>query len=219
MFKPFRLLLDCGAALCLLLAMAYFWQGNIAHELFGTAFALVLIWHNINNRAWYRWFARGRHDLRRVVGVVLNIALLLLVLTLLATGLSISRGLYADLPLPGRFALRELHWFVAWWTVVIAGAHVGLHWPRVRTIASLKASRLLWIPGAFLLMAGLQGTLALGLPDFLTFRYGGDFLQMAADPAAFFRRLLAMILGAAVAVHGLLVAVEISRGRLEKRHP
>ena len=48
-----RLWLDGLTAGLLLLGFAYWWLGNVVHEVAGTAMFLLLIAHNVFNRRWW----------------------------------------------------------------------------------------------------------------------------------------------------------------------
>ena len=55
-----RLAFDLTAASLLLIGLAYWWLGNIAHEVAGTAMFVLLIVHNVFNRRWYGTVPRTR---------------------------------------------------------------------------------------------------------------------------------------------------------------
>ena len=57
-----RLFLDLVAVSLLLVALAYDWLGNTAHEIIGTAMFALLVSHNIFNRRWYGTITKSSCD-------------------------------------------------------------------------------------------------------------------------------------------------------------
>jgi hypothetical protein len=138
-----RLSLTGTAAVLLLLALAYWWQGNLVHEIAGTLMFALLVGHNLINRRWYGTLARPRPPLRTIVTIVSNLSLLATMLFLLVTSVLASQSLFAFLPLPS-FSVRELHVLAAFWVLVIFAVHLGLHWPivmgAVRGVLGIKGT-------------------------------------------------------------------------------
>jgi len=126
----FRLSLTGTAAVLLLVALAYWWQGNFVHEVAGTLMFALLVGHNLINRRWYGTLARPKPPLRTIVTIASNLSLLGTMLLLLVTSVLASQSLFAFLPLPS-FSLRELHVLAAFWVLVIFAVHLGLHWSIV----------------------------------------------------------------------------------------
>ncbi len=70
--------------LTLVLSLAYWWLDNLAHELFGTALFVLLIWHLVVNRRWFINLRHGSYDVIRVATVGLHFALILNMILLFA---------------------------------------------------------------------------------------------------------------------------------------
>lgn len=155
-----RLLLDSAILVLLLGAFAYWWQGNLAHEIVGTIFFVLLIRHLVNNGRWWSAARRGPYDLRRAMSLILTLLLAASMAVLLLTSLAISQSLFAFLPQPGLFTMREMHWFSAYWIMAIVGLHLGLNWGRV---ASLFRS-IGWMTGRTRVWAVLGGGAPWPLP-------------------------------------------------------
>lgn len=174
-----RLGLDLAALTLLLLSMAYWWLGNLAHELFGTATFALLVRHLIRNRRWFIAMRRGRYDGLRRARLVLNLLLALAMTVLLLTSFAISQSLFAFLPIGDYLSLREVHWFAAYWVIVIVGLHIGLHWHIVMGILrarfAILAARSVriggWIAAAALAISGLNSSAVMGLWTRLRFDY------------------------------------------------
>ena len=190
-----RLLLPAAMALLLLLSLAYWWLENVPHEIFGTAMFAFLAWHIAVNRFWFKNLLRGRYNIRRMITLVLHIMLIANMLVLLITSIVISKSLFASLPIPDSFYLRDLHWFAAYWVMIIVGIHIGLHWARVMTYVALSgggaqecAIRTALLRSAALLVAGF-GTWSisvLGVWTKLTFTYSLEFWDFTVSVAPFF---------------------------------
>lgn len=129
-----RLLLPGCMATLLLLSLAYWWLDNRPHEVFGTALFVMLAWHVGVNRLWFTNLLRGRYDARRTVTALLHLLLIGNMLVLLITSIIISKSLFASLPIPDSIYLRDIHWFSAYWVMIIVGVHLGLHWTRVMAV-------------------------------------------------------------------------------------
>jgi hypothetical protein len=214
-----RILIPAGMALLLLLSLAYWWLDNVPHEVFGTAVFALLGWHIFLNRFWFRNLLRGRYDLRRAFNVLLHLLLIANMAVLLATSVAISRSVLALLSIPNSTSLRELHWFSAYWVIVIVGIHVGLHWVRVmgllRSMSGLgRASaarrwllRLLAMLGAAF---GIWSFTTLGVWGKLTFTYSLDFWDFTASVAPFFGYWAGVLALPAIVTH-YVMAIWVQR--------
>lgn len=156
-----RLWLDGLAAVLLLLALAYWWLGNVVHEVAGTAMFLLLIAHNLFNRRWYGNLPRTRRGPRSVFNIGVTFALLTAMLVLLGTSVLISHTLAPFLPPWGGFTVRQIHTLAAYWALVIVAIHLGLRWPMLMGMAR----NLLGIGGAnplrTLVLRAIAGTIAI----------------------------------------------------------
>jgi hypothetical protein len=197
-------------AVFLLLALAYWWLDNLRHELFGTALFILLGWHIVENRVWFKNLLRGRYDAIRVAVLVLHLFLIANMLVLLATSIVISKSIFSFLPVPDSIYLREVHWFSAYWVMIIVGSHAGLHWSRVlgiiRTKLGLRTDRpaaviLLRILSVALCAFGAWSWSVLGVWTKLTFNYSLDFWDFTASVTPFFGHWAAVMALPAVVAH------------------
>ncbi len=131
--KPFllRLLLDLLAAGLLLVALAYYWLDNTAHELIGTGIFLFVLVHNVFNRRWWGKPAQPRPQPRRAIDLLLTLPLLAVMAALLATSLMISETVLEFLRLGGGFTARRVHAFTGYWSLILVAIHLGIRWQRV----------------------------------------------------------------------------------------
>ncbi len=129
-----RFTLDFLAAALLIAALAYWGMVNLAHELIGVGLFMLLVSHTVFNRRWYGSIAGSIRERRRLGSIALNLLLLFLMVTLLATSLLISQSLFDFLPQPGGTTARDLHILVAYWVLVVVGIHVGIQWKTVMRV-------------------------------------------------------------------------------------
>ncbi|CAN7523469.1 DUF4405 domain-containing protein [Pararhizobium sp. LjRoot235] len=214
-----RLAIPAAMACLLMLALAYWWLDNLRHELFGTALYALLIRHLVANWAWFRNLGRGRYDARRLAILVLHAVLIVNMTVLLVTSLAISQSVVAWLPLADIAYLREIHWFSAYWLIVIVGLHIGVHWRRIMALVAtslrLKASPLgeisLRLLAVLLAICGAWSFTALGVWTKLTFAYSLEFWDFTSSVSPFFAHWTGVI--------GLFAVIGHCAPRLLKRPP
>lgn len=210
-----RLALDTAALVLLLLAFAYWWLGNAAHEAFGTALFALLARHLLSNRTWWASLRRGRYDLRRIVGACLTFCLAGAMTVLLITSLAISRTTFAWLPLPGSFALREAHMFAAYWVMALIGLHLGLNWQRVTMLAArVGASGPLWrwggiVLGAMVALQGLRSAATMDLWTRLRFDYSLLMWDFNSRAMEFLGHWLAIVTLFAFTTHWAIRLIQV----------
>lgn len=94
----------------LLLLMVYQVVGETLHEWFGAAMLVLFLVHNILNIKWYKNLVRGKYKSVRILGTVLNFAVLATILSLAYSGIVMSRHVFAFLPIDRGMALaRVMH--------------------------------------------------------------------------------------------------------------
>ena len=209
-----RLVLPAAMGLLLLLSLAYWWLDNLPHELFGSALFGLLAWHIGVNRHRFSTLFRGRYDARHVITVLLHLALVINMAVLLVTSIAVSRTILAFLPIPDSTLLREIHWFAAYWVMIIVGVHIGLHWTRVMASSggALGLSQpnrartwLLRAGAAVFVVLGIQSWSVLDVWSKLTFTASLEFWDFTASVAPFFGHWAGVVGLPAVAVHYMMV--------------
>jgi hypothetical protein len=204
----------------LLLSLAYWWLENLAHELLGTALFALVAWHIAMNRFWFKNLLLGRYDKRRAVTLLLHLLLIGNMLVLLVTSIVISKSVFSFLPIPDSIYLRDVHWFAAYWVMIIVGVHLGLHWARVMAMlrSSLGVSqqntiRTLMLRIIALLIAGFGAWSfsVLGVWTKLTFNYSLDFWDFTASVTPFFGHWLGVTALPAVITYYLMASLRSRR--------
>jgi Domain of unknown function (DUF4405) len=196
-----RLVFDTVAAALLLFGFSYWWLGNAAHELAGTAMFLLLIAHNVFNRRWYGAIPRARRQPRGRIDILATGALLAAMLVLLITSVLISDALSDTMSPFGGFSVRQIHTLAAYWALVLVAIHLGLRWPLImgaaRNLFGIRRARP-WSTVALRLIAagiaihGVWSASVLGLGGKLTMRMTLDWWNFEASVAGFFIHCIAI---------------------------
>jgi hypothetical protein len=129
-----RLVLDLVAALLLIAGLAYWWLGNLAHELIGAGMFLLVLSHNLFNRRWYGRIPKEKKQPRGRIVIALNLTFLAMMVLLLVSSIIVSRSLFAFLPVDGGQLMRDLHKLAAYWAILLVGVHLGLNWTIVMNV-------------------------------------------------------------------------------------
>jgi hypothetical protein len=147
-------------------------------------------------------------------------------LVLVLTSIVISESVFAWLPIPDSIYLREVHWFSAYWVMMIVGVHLGLHWLRVMVfsrsafgLASDSAARsaALRFAALFLAVLGLWSFSVLEVWGKLTFTYSLDVWNFRTSVTPFFVHWGAVVALPAIAAHyGMILWRHLSRSRSPK---
>lgn len=124
--------IDFIMTVLLILLMAYQVVGDELHEWFGAAMLVLFITHNILNIKWYKNLFKGKYKPVRILGTILNFAVLAAILSLGYSGIIMSRHLFAYLPINSGMALaRVMHLAGSYWGFVLMSLHLGLHWNMI----------------------------------------------------------------------------------------
>lgn len=211
-----RLLLDLVAISLLLVALAYDWLGNTAHEIIGTVMFLLLVSHNIFNRRWYGIVAKRTRAPRTILTRTINLSLLGTMLALLLTSVLISREVFAFLPVTNTFTARQIHTAVGYLALLIAAIHLGLHWTMlmgfVRSrlgITSLgnRGTIALRTLAVAIAAYGIHSLFALNVGAKLLMKPTMEFWDFEAATPAFFGHLIGIVGLLAVCSHNALNAL------------
>lgn len=196
-----RLLFDLFAAGLLVFGFSYWWLGNVAHELAGTAMFLLLTVHNVFNRRFYGTLAKTRREARSLFNVAVTLALLAAMAGLLVTSVLISNALSGFMSAYGGFTVRQLHTLAAYWALVIVAVHLGLRWPMLMGMARslfgiTKPSAIrTWALRAIacaIAAHGVWSSFALGLGTRLTMQVTLDWWNFEESVAGFFAHCVAI---------------------------
>lgn len=147
-----KIAIDMVMTVLLLLLMARQITGDSDHEWLGAGMFVLWIVHHILNWNWYSHLFKGRYTPVRIMQIFTNSAVLFSMLGLMVSGVTLSREVFAFLPISGGVAFaRSLHVVSAFWGFVLMAFHLGLHWNMVLGMIKNAAGTVLPDPVRFLL--------------------------------------------------------------------
>ena len=124
-----KLAVDLLMTLTLLFLMGYQLWGETAHEWAGTGMFVLFLAHHLLNFGWYRNLFHGKYTVIRVLINAVDLALLAVMICLMASGITMSRHVFAFLPITGGMGTARLvHMAACYWGFVLMALHLGLHW-------------------------------------------------------------------------------------------
>lgn len=124
-----KIAIDILMSIVLLLLMAYQVVGDYLHEICGTVMLVLFLLHHGLNAQWCKSLLKGKYMPQRIIGTVLNAALLAAMLSLAYSGVVLSRHVFDFLPITSGMALaRVMHLSASYWGFVLMSLHIGLHW-------------------------------------------------------------------------------------------
>ncbi len=134
-----KIIIDVFMTIALFLLMGYQFWGEAAHEWIGAALFALFILHHVLNRKWYYALPKGRYGSVRIFQTVIDFVVLLSMLSLMYSGIVLSRYAFSFLPIDSGLALaRKLHVIGSYWGFLLMGVHLGLHWDIFISIAKRK---------------------------------------------------------------------------------
>ncbi|WP_236428644.1 DUF4405 domain-containing protein [Pseudomonas syringae] len=213
-----HLALPLAMATLLLCSLAYWWLDNLAHEIFGTVLFSLIGCHVVRNRNGLIGMFSASNGLSGAVSLVLHLLIIVAVVALLATSVLISKSVFTLFTFRDNFYIRDIHWFVAYWVVILVGTHVGVHWARVMAMLGLvfklnyqSTLRTIVLRIAAVLMAeyGIWSLSVLGTWTKLTFNHSLDFWDFTVAVAPFFAHWVAVLCLAATTAHYVMVVARV----------
>lgn len=170
MKRKLRWIVDILMTLALFFLMGWHFWGETAHEWVGAGMFALFIAHQILNRSWYQSLARGKYTPARVLMLIVNILTLAAMVILMYSGITMSRHVFAFLPVRGGMAAaRRLHILGSYWGFLLMSLHLGLHWSMVWSALEKKTgkqNRYFCFAGSFLI--AVYGAYVFIKRDFLT---------------------------------------------------
>ena len=173
MKRKIRWIVDILMTLALFFLMGYHFWGETAHEWAGTVMFVLFIFHQILNRSWYQSLARGKYTPVRILMLVVNILTLAAMVILMYSGITMSRQVFAFLPVRGSMAgARRLHILGSYWGFLLMSLHLGLHWGMAGDRLGIKQGiRNGQFCFAGSLLAAVYGAYVFIKRDFLTYLF------------------------------------------------
>ena len=119
----------------MLIAMAYYITGNTVHEVVGVVVLLLFVVHNFLNRRWYKTILKGKHNVRRILQIGINLLFLATMALMMISAVLISSDLFPFIPINNDMMLRQIHVQTAYWGFIIMAVHIGLSWGMIMNSA------------------------------------------------------------------------------------
>lgn len=192
--------LDVLMTIALLFLMGYQFWGEAVHEWIGAGMLVLFIAHQVCNLNWYKSLFRGRYTPMRILQCMVNVLTLAAMLALMYSGITMSRHVFAFLPIRDGMALaRRLHILGSYWGYVLMSLHLGLHWGMVLNMVVKKpASQRKYQAAGFItgLLAAIYGACVFIKRNFLTYmllRSEFVFLDYEEPKLKFFLDYLALM--------------------------
>lgn len=196
-----RLGIILAAAVLLLLALPYYWQGNIFHELTGAGMLVLLMVHNVFNRRWYTGLVRRPSDARSAMHRAVVLCLAAVMLTLLVTSVMVSNFLFAALELDNSSGAKQIHALAAWWGIILVATHVGMRWSMLMGVVrrafgihytSSTRTWVLRLASLAIAVQGIRSSFTLGIGAKLFLQPTPDWWDFGESSAGFFLHCLAI---------------------------
>ncbi|AZV43357.1 hypothetical protein BAOM_2748 [Peribacillus asahii] len=127
----FRLVNDLVMTVLMLIAMAYYITGNMIHEVVGVVVLVLFIVHNLLNRRWYKAILKGKHNVRRILQIGINLLFLVTMVLMMMSAVLISSDLFPFIPINNDMVLRQIHVQTAYWGFIIMAVHIGFSWVMI----------------------------------------------------------------------------------------
>lgn len=198
-----KILADVLMTVGLLILMGYHLWGDAVHEWVGAGMFVLFILHHVLNWSWWKSLFKGRYPALRVFQVIVDALVLCAMLGLMASGVILSRKVFAFLPIQGGTAFaRVLHMLSAYWGFVLMAAHLGLHWGMLLGIAqrfggvqgsNKLRSMLFTLLGGGIALYGVAALVRRGLPVYLFAQAEFVFLDYGESKILFYLDYLAMM--------------------------
>ena len=169
-----KITVDTGMMLALLLLMGYGLIGEAAHEWIGMGMFALFLLHLFFNRRWFVQLRKGRYSPVRIVQVILNTLIFLCMIGCMVSGIALSRYIFPFQPEYGAEAAAEkVHMFCSYWGFTLMCIHLGTHWSMMLTIARKhlkfprRASVCLRAAGYLLALLGISAFSQRHVADYL----------------------------------------------------
>lgn len=198
-----KLSIDLAMTVLLLCQMAYMLIGEAEHEWLGTAMFMLFLVHTFLNWRWYFNLVKGKYTVLRIVQTTVNFLILLCMAGLMASGIIMSREVFAWVPIRSGMAFaRILHLLTSYWGFILMSVHLGLHWSMVmgcmRALVNMLTltRRRTWVlrtVAALICGAGVYSFIKSNIFDYLFHKNQFVFFDFEQPLALFFTEYIAIM--------------------------
>ena len=128
----FKAILDLIMAVLLVLMFDKMVVGIKFHEICGLVVIILFLVHLIGNWKWVISVSKNLFNknipIKTKVNYIINLLLFIDAIIILVTGILISKIVFRNFGLPDVGIAKFLHFFSGALFIILAGAHIGLHW-------------------------------------------------------------------------------------------
>lgn len=128
-----KFIVDITMTLSFVLMMGYHMFDANIHEYLGLILLAICIVHQLLNIKWYQYLNKGKYSYIRSIYLILNILLIISFITMMMSGLLISKNFLLFGVYGGGLA-RKLHLMTSAWVYVLTAIHIGLHGKKIKGI-------------------------------------------------------------------------------------
>lgn len=172
----FKIIVDIGMTVTLMLLMAFEMVGREAHEWIGMGMFLLFVIHHMLNHTWTKNIRKGRYTPFRIVQMILVFLIFVYMIASMMSGIVLSNYVFSAVHIRGiSHTARMVHMLAAYWGYVFMSFHLGLHWAMMMGMAGRmvkkKSKVRTWVlRGIGVLIAG-YGIYAFIEKDFVTYMF------------------------------------------------
>lgn len=198
-----KILADSLMSILLPVLMAWSLIGEKAHEWIGVSMIILFFLHHVLNYRWFISIFKGRYTCIRIVETVIDLILLLIMLTLMASGIMLSKYVFTGLPIQsGSPVARVGHMLASHWGFVLMAIHAGIHGnmlvglfkSKCKAHKTLSIPRLIcWIIVVIISAYGAFAFIHRQFPSYMFLKNQFVFMNFDESLALFFADYLAIM--------------------------
>lgn len=195
-----KLVTDILMSALVLFLFGYQLWGEAAHEWAGIATFILFILHHILNGKWHRNILKGGYTPLRTVLLITDILITFAVMSLMYSGITVSKHIFTFLPSGNIAFARRLHILGSYWGFILLAFHFGLHISALKGILKLQfpkgTSRLRNTAGLIVSVViavyGVYAFIKRGFPTYLFLKSEFVFMDYSESKLIFYADLLAI---------------------------
>lgn len=129
-----KILLDALMLILFLLVMSFVFIPRQLHEVLGLVMPTAVVIHLIWNRRWFFNILRGSWNGRKIISTLINFAMLITLIVIVATGVCMSNFIFIDvipMEIHRNMTLHQIHVSMPYILLMLIGLHIGLHWREI----------------------------------------------------------------------------------------
>lgn len=208
MKKKFRIFLDIIMTILFIILMGYYATDSSVHEILGAITFILFILHNVLNIKWYKGIFKGKHNIQRIVHIIINLLLFIAMIGMMISGIMISSDVFAFLNIPTTMLGRKLHMISTSWGFVLMSIHVGLHITGIMNKINSKMKKstfeyVYYFILILLVVLGIYSFINLGLWEDMFALNDFKFFDYDQSPIIFYLKYVVTLVAISLLVYGI----------------